>query len=373
MSSRATTFRLATRGSDLALRQTGAIRDAVESRRHEVELLEVETTGDELRDELIHRLGKTGAFVHSLDERVRAGAADAAVHSLKDVPTEDREGLTVAAVPERAPANDVLVTTDGTDLADLPEGATVGTSSLRRRAQLLADRPDLAVQPLRGNVDTRVEKLLAPRLQAESAARLEAEENEDTSEAGDDETKATGEKFDQSFEEWFDGLAEIERSATEREVETEYDAIVLAEAGLDRLGLTHHLEFQRLSDEEFVPAPGQGVVAVVAEEGEKADTIRDLVDDARTRVEATVERTILETLGGGCVAPIGVRAQFNGRVVTTTVRVLAPDGTEEVADRRSLPVETHPEAAREMGEDLVDDGAAELIERAKAMAEDEDA
>ena len=373
MSSRATTFRLATRGSDLALRQTGAIRDALESRRHEVELLEVETTGDELHDELIHRLGKTGAFVHSLDERVRAGEADAAVHSLKDVPTEDREGLTVAAVPERAPANDVLVTPDGTELADLPEGATVGTSSLRRRAQLLAERPDLDIQPLRGNVDTRVEKLLAPSVQAESTARLDAEESEVTTEAGNDETKATGQTFEQSFEEWFDSLAEIERRATEREVETEYDAIVLAEAGLDRLGLTHHLDFQALPDEQFVPAPGQGVVAVVAEEGEKAETIRDLVDDARTRVEATVERTILETLGGGCVAPIGVSAQFRGRVVTTTARVLAPDGTEEITDRRSLPVEAHPEAAREMGEDLAEEGAAELIERAREMAEDDDA
>jgi len=372
MSSRATTFRLATRGSDLALRQTGAIRDALESRRHEVELLEVETTGDELRDELIHRLGKTGAFVHSLDERVRAGEADAAVHSLKDVPTEDREGLTVAAVPERAPANDVLVTPDGTDLADLPEGATVGTSSLRRRAQLLAERPDLDVQPLRGNVDTRVEKLLAPTLQAEYTARLDAQESEETTENGDDETKATGQTFEQSFDDWFNGLAEIERRATAREVDTEYDAIVLAEAGLDRLGLTHHLDFQALPDEQFVPSPGQGVVAVVAEEGEAAETIRDIIDDARTRVEATVERTILETLGGGCVAPIGVRAVFQGRVVTTTVRVLAPDGTEEIADRRALPVENHVDAARELGEDLADRGADEVIERAKEMAEADD-
>ncbi|WP_135663837.1 hydroxymethylbilane synthase [Halorhabdus rudnickae] len=368
MSSRASTLTLATRGSDLALRQAATVRDALAGRRREVELHEVETAGDRIDDELIHRLGKTGAFVHSLDERVLAGEADAAVHSLKDVPTEDREGLIVAAVPERGPAGDLLVSPDGVSLSDLSEGATVGTSSLRRRAQLLAERPDLDVQPLRGNVDTRVEKLLAPTLHAEHEARVEAEEAENGDDTDDEGDADEEPQFERTVEEWFSDLAEVERRALERDVDTEYDAIVLAEAGMERLGLIHHVEYERLPPEQFVPAPGQGTLAVVASDEAVVERIHETLDDPRTRVEATVERTILEELGGGCVAPIGVRALFQGRVVTTTARILSPDGEEEVADRRTLPVENHPEAAREMAADLADRGAAELIERAREDA-----
>lgn len=367
MSRRSRTLQLATRGSDLARRQAGAVKDALADRRLTVDLLEVETTGDRMREELIHRLGKTGAFVHSLDERVLDGEADAAVHSLKDVPTEEREDLVVAAVPERGPAGDVLITPDGTTLADLPTGATAGTSSLRRKAQLLAERPDLTVEPLRGNVDTRVQKLLAPSLAAEHTARLEAAESATESEAENDAEQ----HFEMSVEAWFDDLADIERQALQREVQTEYDAIVLAEAGLQRLGLAHHLEYERLPPDTFVSAPGQGIIAVLTRDGPVAERIKDAIDDPRTRVEATVERTILETLGGGCVAPIGVRAIFQGRVVTTSVSVFSVDGTETITERRPLPVERHTEAAREMAADLADRGASELIERARQRAEDE--
>ena len=180
------TLRLATRGSDLALRQAAAVREALEDRRYDVEIVEVETTGDQIRDELIHRLGKTGAFVRSLDEQVLDGSVDAAVHSMKDVPTEQPDSLVVGAVPQRADPADVLVTADGATLSELPEGATVGTSSLRRKAELLAERPDLDVQPLRGNVDTRVEKLLAPSLQAEHEERSE-EEKERKEKVDDDD------------------------------------------------------------------------------------------------------------------------------------------------------------------------------------------
>jgi hydroxymethylbilane synthase len=371
MTDRSETLRVATRGSDLATRQASSVREALSDRRQAVELLEVETAGDRVRDELIHRLGKTGAFVHSLDERVLDGKAELAVHSLKDVPTEDRADLVVAAVPERAPANDVLVSPDGTTLEELEPGATVGTSSLRRKAQLLATRPDLDIQPLRGNVDTRVEKLLAPSLQAEHAERLAAEEATDES-ADDDEPDDGGEDaYERSLEECFNDLAEIERQALEREIETTYDAIVLAEAGLDRLGLTHHLQFQRLPPREFVPAPGQGALAVVASDEAIVEQVRSSLDHSPSRVEATVERTILETLGGGCVAPIGVRAVLQGRVVSTTVRVLSGDGTEEVADRRELPATRHAEAAREMAQELADCGAEALIERARGAAEEE--
>ncbi|WP_178915083.1 hydroxymethylbilane synthase [Natronomonas gomsonensis] len=346
------TIRLATRGSDLALRQAQAVAQRLQNRKRDVELVEVSTTGDELRDELIHRLGKTGAFVRSLDEKVIDGEVDAAVHSMKDMPTEFPEELVVAGVPDRASPVDLLLTSDGATLEDLPSGATVGTSSLRRKAQLLAERPDLDVQPLRGNVDTRVQKLLAPELQAEHERRMDAEtEESDTS-------------YDRTAEEWFDDLTEFERQALGREVETRFDAIVLAEAGLERSDLLDSVDHERLGA-SFVPAPGQGALAVTARDGEIAQTINHELDHPRTRVETTVERTILGTLGGGCVAPVGIHAVIQGEYVHAKVRVLSQDGTEEISATRDLPVETHPEAARAFAEALAEEGASDLIERAR--------
>ncbi|WP_254272501.1 hydroxymethylbilane synthase [Haloarcula marina] len=373
MTTRADTLRLATRGSDLALRQAATVRDSLASRRRTVELTEVETTGDQIRDELIHRLGKTGAFVRSLDEKVMDGELDAAVHSMKDMPTERPDNLVVAGVPERAAPGDALVTPDGTALADLPEGAVVGTSSLRRRAQLLAERPDLVVEPLRGNVDTRVEKLLAPSLQREHQERHEAEQErkEHAGEADSDYEFP----YDEDVEAWFNGLSELERRALGRDDETEYDAIVLAKAGLDRSGLSHHVAATELDPETFVPAPGQGALAVTALDGEVADDINDRIDHPRTRVETTVERTILAELGGGCVAPIGAYATVEGGVVHTTVRVLSRDGDEEVTATRDLPVERHVDAAVDLAAELADEGAADLVAEAKrdAGAADDDA
>ncbi|WP_049928604.1 hydroxymethylbilane synthase [Halopiger goleimassiliensis] len=378
------TLRLATRGSALARRQAGLVEEALEDRRYEVELVTVETTGDQVRDELIHRLGKTGAFVRELDERVLEGDLDGAIHSMKDMPTEQPRELVTAAVPERGAPGDVLVTPDGASLEDLPQGATVGTSSLRRRAQLLAERPDLEVEPLRGNVDTRLEKLLAPSLQAEHERRLEAEESEDdeTEESEDDETEESEDDeteesegdgdddpaYDRTVDEWFDDRSELEKQALGREVETEYDAIVLAEAGLERSGLAHYVRYQRLPTETFTPAPGQGALAVTATDGETARKMQSAIDHPRSRVETTVERTILAELGGGCIAPVGIYAIVQGEYVHTTVQVFDRDGQESVTGTRDLPIERHASAAREFAQDLADRGAAELIERAEDEA-----
>ena len=371
-------LRLATRGSDLALRQAASVREALVDRRFEVELREVETRGDRITDELIHRLGKTGAFVRALDEEVLAADADAAVHSMKDMPTDFPPDLVVAGVPERASAADLLVTPGGASLSELPSGAVVGTSSLRRKAQLLAERPDLTVEPLRGNVDTRVEKLLAPGLQAEHERRIDAEEGEagdtdgedaDTDDADDDTDDAP--EFDQSVEAWFDGLAEIERRALERDVGTEYDAIVLAEAGLRRSGLLHRIEYERLDPTTFVPSPGQGAIAVTTrDDGDAVDRVRESVDHPRTRVETTVERTILSELGGGCIAPIGVYATLQGPYVHVTARVLSGDGEREVAGKRDLPVDDHVTAAADFAASLAERGAADLISEAREAAEE---
>ncbi|MGQ3329247.1 hydroxymethylbilane synthase [Halorubrum sp. FL23] len=376
------TLRLATRGSDLALRQAGTVRDALSSRRRDVELRRVETRGDQIPDEMIHRLGKTGAFVRSLDEEVLDGDADLAVHSLKDVPTEEMGEMVIAGIPERAPSGDVLVHPDGLGMEDLPSGAVVGTGSLRRTAQIKAARPDLVVEPLRGNVDTRIEKLLAPRLQADHERRLIAsgEASAATAEEGGgdggddaDAEDEIDEEFDQTVEEWFDSLSDLERSAMERKVETEYDAIVLAEAGLRRSELFYDVPTTRLPREEFVPAAGQGAIAVTATDPDVIDDVRSAVDHPRTRVAVTVERTVLGELNGGCVAPIGVSALVQGEHVHTRVRVLSTDGTEEVADTRDLPIRSHAKAAEEFAADLADRGAADLIETAREEAEADEA
>ena len=376
-----TTVRLATRGSELARRQATTVKSTLDSRRREVTLTEVDTRGDQIRDELIHRLGKTGAFVRALDNEVLNGDLDAAVHSLKDMPTEMPDELVVAAVPERAPSGDVLVTPDGGDVDDLPEGAVVGTSSLRRKAQLLAARPDLEIVALRGNVDTRLEKLLAPSLQREHQARLEAVgkldeivgdaaavddgNNADSDTDGDADNDAD---YDRSPEEWFNDRSELERDAMGRKIDTEMDAIVLAEAGLQRSDLLETVPTHRLPRDQFVPAPGQGAIAVTAVDDDVIDQLREVVDHPRSRIETTVERTVLAELGGGCIAPIGVSAILQGEYVHTRAQVLGPDGEETVEATRDLPVTDHATAAADFAADLRERGAAELIEAAETAA-----
>lgn len=370
---RGTHLELATRGSNLARQQATQIKGLLEDRRMSVDLVEVETTGDDVQDELIHRLGTTGAFVRSLDEKVLAETLDGSVHSMKDMPTDQPEELIVAAVPERGPPADVLVTPDGTTLENLPAGATVGTSSLRRTAQLHACREDLEIVPLRGNVDTRVEKLLAPSLQREYDARLATvKEKESNQEAPTDREPVNDtDEYELTPTEWVDSRSPIEQAALEREFDTEFDAICLAEAGLDRSGLLGELGVSRLDPQTFVPAPAQGAIAVTARDNDVGAAIHDAIDHPPTRVVVTVERTILGTLGGGCVSPIGVFARLQGDVVTTTVRVLSRDGTEEVAETRELPVERHAEAAVEFAKELAAAGAAELIDRARREEPDQ--
>lgn len=342
-----------------------------------MELIEVETTGD-LSDELISELGTTGAFVRDLDRRVLDGDADAAVHSMKDMPTDQAEGLVVAGIPERDAAADVLVTPEGTRLEELPAGATVGTVSLRRRAQLLARRPDIEVLGLRGNVDTRVEKLLGPRLAQEYDRRLAADSEVEETDTDDAEPEADGDDaFERSPEAWVESLSPIERRALERARSgddtdrTEYDAVCLAEAGLAWSDLLEELACERLDPTAFVPAPAQGAIAVTAPDGETAELIHDAIDHPPTRVAVTVERTILSEIGGGCVAPVGIHARLRGAVVSTTARVLSRDGTEQIRASRDLPVEDHARAAATFAAELVDRGAAELVAAARREDPDE--
>lgn len=335
------TLRLATRGSDLAMAQAETVATRLRSAGYDTELVTVQTTGDQIRDGLIHRLGKTGAFVRSLDEKVLAGEVDGAIHSMKDMPTERPNDLVVAGVPRREIPNDVLATANGMSLKELPKHASVGTASLRRRAQLRHTRSDLDIAPLRGNVDTRVEKLLAPPLQRNKS--------------NDDGTS----------------LSPLEAAALEREIEIEYDAIVLSAAGLRRSELMDEVCVHRIPVSSFVPSAGQGALAITATRGSPAHSIfEDVLDYEQTRVETGVERAILAELGGGCIAPIGVYASVTPSAITVRVQVFDVSGEVPPIDEQTeLRREGYLKAAREFGTTLEERGAAELVERARAISE----
>ncbi|MFQ5796149.1 MAG: hydroxymethylbilane synthase [Candidatus Bipolaricaulia bacterium] len=258
-------LRIGTRKSKLARSQCRQVCDLLTEMGIPVEEVSVSTSGDIFNDRAIHEIKGRGAFVRELDGLLLAGELDAAVHSMKDIPTELTKGLAIAAVLKRASPFDLLITRDGLSLDDLPKGAVVGTSSVRRRAQLICHRPDLNVKNLRGNVETRLEKLSR----------------------------------------------------------NEYDAIVLAEAGIERLGLKRKISAWRLP---FVPAPNQGAIAVTTQEsGEPFRVIRRL-DHPRSRIEAEAERKVMSVVGGGCASPMGILAQGQDSGVKIEAEILSPDG-----------------------------------------------
>ncbi len=246
-------LRLGTRRSALALAQARLVADALTARTGRgVELVEVTTEGDRSSASLT-QLGGTGVFVSALREALLDGRVDVAVHSLKDLPVQDSAGVVLAAVPEREDPRDVLVARDALGLADLPAGATVGTGSPRRRAQLLAARPDLDVVDVRGNVDTRLSFVATGRL----------------------------------------------------------DAVCLAAAGLARLGRLDEAT-QVLSYEIVLPAPGQGALAVECRADDVTAALVARLDHAPTRTAVRAERALLAELEAGCSAPVGALAEVDG-------------------------------------------------------------
>jgi len=319
-------IRVATRGSALATTQTRLVVRALEAiGAQEVELVRVRTDGDRLPGPLAS-LGGTGVFVTALREALLDGRADVAVHSLKDLPTGRVPGLVLAAVPAREDPRDALVARDGLALDALPHGARVGTGSPRRRAQLLALRPDLDVVDLRGNVDTRLARVSTGNL----------------------------------------------------------DAVVLAAAGLARLGRSAEMT-DLLDTGRMLPAPGQGALAVECRAVDVAgspvagaprgsdDELRALValiDDGATRLAVTAERALLESLEAGCSAPVGALAQRDDGSLTLTSNVTAPDGSRTLRRTDRVVLTGDPDAdlvaARELGSRaaraLLDDGAADLAE-----------
>jgi hydroxymethylbilane synthase len=241
-------LRVGSRGSQLALWQASYIADLLRSERHTVEIEVIRTTGDHLEEAPFAEVGSKGMFTKEIEEALAAGAIDLAVHSLKDLPTELPEKFALAATPRRIDPRDVLVSKGYATLASLPAGAKVGTSSLRRRAQLKALRPDLLAVEFRGNVDTRLRKL----------------------------------------------------------AEGQADALLLAAAGLDRLQKSDWIR-ERLDPAMFCPAPGQGALGIETRKGDRKTIVAlAFLDDLETRFAVTAERAALAALGGGCQLPIGI-------------------------------------------------------------------
>ncbi|SDO22496.1 hydroxymethylbilane synthase [Nakamurella panacisegetis] len=302
-------LRVGTRGSTLALAQSGLVADQlVAISGGTAELVRIRTQGDVNQGPLAS-IGGTGVFVIEVRSRLLAGDVDVIVHSLKDLPTAAADGLSLAAVPVREDPADALCARDGLTIDELPAGASVGTGSPRRAAQLLRLRPDLQVRPIRGNIDTRLGLVTSGTL----------------------------------------------------------DAVVLAAAGLSRIGRGAAIT-QRLDPNLMLPAPAQGALAVEcraldADGSWFAGALRTL-DDGGTRAAVVAERTLLAALEAGCTAPVGAYATVSAGQLTLTGAVMAIDGSREIRSRISGPAGSAAELGAQLAAELIDDGAADLLSAA---------
>ena len=295
-------LRIGTRGSQLALWQANHIADLLRERGHLVKIEIIRTTGDKITDVALAKVGTKGMFTKEIEDALTENRVDLAVHSLKDLPTQLSPEFEIAAIPEREDSRDAFCSVHFNFIDQLPQKARIGTSSLRRQAQLKAIRPDLDIQPLRGNVDTRLRKL---------------EENE-------------------------------------------YDAIILAAAGLNRLGkLT--LVKEIVSPEVMCPAAGQGALAIEIRFGDAATAGHlAFLDNLSARATTSCERALLSKLGGGCQVPIGAFAEIRNQLICLTAVVAHPDGTKVL--RESREGIDSIQLGEAVGESLLKDGANAILE-----------
>ncbi|HEU4387851.1 MAG TPA: hydroxymethylbilane synthase [Blastocatellia bacterium] len=298
---------IGSRGSKLALWQTNWVKGRLESAHPglEVSVKIITTTGDRITDVSLPTLGAQGKglFTKELEEEMLDGRIDIAVHSLKDLPTELPDGLHIGAISEREDVRDALVARDSAGFAQLPHGARVGTSSLRRQAQLSAARPDLRFEPVRGNVDTRLRKVES----------------------------------------------------------REYDAIVLASAGLRRLGHAGRIT-EYLSEELILPAVGQGALAIESRTDDSAvDSLIRVIEHVPTRIACEAERSFLKGLGGGCLVPIAALARVDGQDLNLKGLVASPDGAEIIRGTAGGSADDPGGVGRRFAEDLLGRGAGKLL------------
>jgi hydroxymethylbilane synthase len=299
------TIRVGTRGSRLAIAQTEVALVALRKAHPQVrfEVIPISTKGDVDKRPLF-TLDEKGIFEKEVNEAVKQGVVDFAVHSLKDIPSDLSDNLSVACIPKRASPNDVLVTDNGRKLKDLAPGAVVGTSSLRRAVQLSKTRPDLNVRPIRGNVETRVKKVISG----------------------------------------------------------EYDAAVLAEAGLARLGMKDVIA-QRFSIRDFVPAPGQGAIAIVCRRDHtKLTGMLEQIEDRHSRTAVLAERAVIRKIEGGCRFPIGAVAITNDYKITLYASVFSADGKHGIHVKKIGRASKPEELGSMVASMLVRQGAMDLAE-----------
>jgi hydroxymethylbilane synthase len=300
-------LRIATRKSPLALWQAEHVKARLQQAHAglEVELVTMSTQGDKILDTPLAKIGGKGLFVKELEQGMLEDRADIAAHSIKDVPMDFPAGLFLAAILEREEPCDAFVSNTCASLNELPQGAVVGTSSLRRRSQLLSKRPDLQIHDLRGNVNTRLAKL-------------------------------------------DDG---------------EYDAIILACAGLVRLDMGDRIR-ERLSAEQILPAVGQGAIGLEAREGDdEVLALISVLDDAETRYRVTAERALNLRLQGGCQVPIACHALLEGDEIHLRALVGEPDGSRIVSGELRGPAAQAESLGRSLADELLGRGAREILDR----------
>ena len=311
MSPESKTIRLGTRGSKLALWQSNWVKDQLELLGHAVKMIRIKTQGD-VKTGPLAQIGGQGLFTKQLQIALHENEIDLAVHSLKDLPTEDAVGLTIAAIPERETTGDAMCCAGNIvvhrEIGSLRPGAVVGTGSVRRAAQILNLRPDLEIRDIRGNVDTRLEKL----------------------DSG------------------------------------EYDAIVLAAAGLTRLRLEDRISFE-FDSKQMLPAVGQGALGLETRSDDKS--IRDIVGELNHRESysaALSERSMLRRLFAGCLAPVGARCEIHNGMLTLTGVVLSRDGKMRTEASDMAPLDDFEKLGISVAEKLIAEGAAELLALAKS-------
>lgn len=303
---------IATRESQLALWQSEFIKAFLQERYPDlrVNLQGFKTKGDVLLDTPLAKIGGKGLFTKELEESMLAGKAHLAVHSLKDVPNFFPQGLTLAAVCKREEPNDALLSEKFKDLASLPQGAKVGTTSLRRKMQLLLKRPDLNISSLRGNINSRLEKLK----------------------------------------------------------KGEFDAIVLAYAGLKRLNLQNAVKFlYKFSLDEMIPAASQGILGIESLDERPILQLLSPLNDGQAMLTSRIERDFIKELEGGCQVPIGINAEIANNAITIRAILGLPDGSEILQEKKKLAFNESKDAGKILAQEFINKGAKELLKRAEMM------
>jgi hydroxymethylbilane synthase len=305
---------IATRRSQLALWQSEYIKAKLKEHypNMEIELQEFVTKGDKILDVPLAKIGGKGLFTKELEVAMLEGNAHLAVHSLKDVPTKFEDGLQLAAVTKRFDPRDALLSNKYSSIDELPQGAVIGTTSLRRRMAIKMLRPDIELKDLRGNINTRIAKLNAG----------------------------------------------------------EYDAIILASTGVQKLGIENEVKyFTPISTDDMIPSMGQATLGIETTNDPKVLEIVSVLNDKDAHIESTIERSFVDTLQGGCQVPIGVKATI---IDEHSIRVQAivglPDGTESISEDITADIDEFETIGQNLAQTFIDQGAKELLERAEQLA-----